>query len=45
MLKNIYPAYVSTNKTSNRKKQDILLMTSNGETWHYLAVNKIIKHY
>ena len=32
----IYPAYVSKH-TSNREKQVILSMISNGEGWHYLA--------
>ena len=49
--KKIYPAYVSKHN-SNREKQVILLMISNGEIreakskgrgqWHYLAVKKII---
>ena len=33
----IYPAYVSKHN-SNREKQDILLLISNREKWHYLAV-------
>ena len=33
----IYPAYVSK-YNSNCEKQVILLMTSNGEKWHYFAV-------
>ena len=37
----IYPAYVSKNN-SNREKQVILLMISNGEKlWYYLAVKKL----
>ena len=45
----IYPAYVSKHN-SNREKQVILLMISNGEKtetkskgqlWHYLAVKKL----
>ena len=36
----IYPAYVSKNN-SNCEKQVILLMISNGEKWHYLAVKKL----
>ena len=39
-MKDIYSAYVSKNN-SNREKQVILLMISNGEGWHYLAA-KII---
>ena len=39
----IHPAYVSKHN-SNRKKQVILLMISNGEKWHYLAVKKY-QHY
>ena len=38
--KKIYPAYVSK-YNSNREKQVILLMSSNGEKWHYLAVKKL----
>ena len=39
--KNINPAYVSKHN-SNRQKQVILLMTSNGEKlWHYLRVKKL----
>ena len=37
---NIYAAYVSK-YNSNREKQVILLMISNGEKWHYLAVKEI----
>ena len=37
---NIYPAYVSK-YNSNCEKQVILLMISNGEKWHYLAVKEI----
>ena len=36
----IYPAYVSKHN-SNREKQVILLMISNGEKWHYLALEKL----
>ena len=37
----IYPSYVS-NHSSNREKQVIILMISNGEkVWHYLAVKKL----
>ena len=37
----MYPAYVSKHN-SNREKQVILLMISNGEKqWHYLAVKKL----
>ena len=37
----IYPAYVSKHN-SNRERQVILLMISNGEgQWHYLAVKKL----
>ena len=35
-----YPAYVSK-YNSNPEKQVILLMISNGEKWHYLAVKKL----
>ena len=35
----IYLAYVSKNN-SNREKKNILLIISNGEKWHYLAVKK-----
>ena len=47
--KKIYPAYVSKHN-SNRKKQVILSMISNGETreakseeqeWHYLVVKNL----
>ena len=39
--KKIYPAYVSK-LNSNREKQVILLMISNGERrWHYFAVKKL----
>ena len=38
--KEIYPAYLSR-YNSNREKQIILLMISNGEGWHYLAVKKL----
>ena len=43
--KTIYPAYVSKHN-SNREKQVILLMITNGEgckgqRWHYLAVKKL----
>ena len=38
----IYPAYVSKH-TSNREKQVILSMISNGEGWHYL-VEKNYQH-
>ena len=40
--KKIYPAYVSK-QNSNREKQVIYLMISNGEKgrWHYLAVEKL----
>ena len=38
--KKIYPAYVSKDN-SNREKQYILLMISNGEKGHYLAVKKL----
>ena len=34
---NIYPAYISK-QNLNHEKQIILLMISNGEGWHYLAV-------
>ena len=36
----IYSAYVLKN-TSTCEKQIILLMISNGEKWHYLAVKKL----
>ena len=37
----IYPSYVS-NHSSNREKQVIILMISNGEkVWHYLVVKKL----
>ena len=40
----IYPDYVSKHN-SNREKEIILLMISNGETqWHYLAA-KNYQHY
>ena len=41
-MKKIYPAYVSKHN-SNREKQVILLMISNGDKqrWHYLAVKKL----
>ena len=38
--KKIYPVYISKNN-SNCEKQVILLMISNGEKWHYLAVKKL----
>ena len=38
--KKIYPAYVSKHK-SNWEKQFILLMVTNLEGWHYLAVKKL----
>ena len=34
----ICPAYISN---SNRKKHIVLLMVSNGEGWHYLAVREL----
>ena len=34
---NIYPAYIPK-QNLNHEKQIILLMISNGEGWHYLAV-------
>ena len=34
---NVYPAYISK-QNLNHEKQIILLMISNGEGWHYLAV-------
>ena len=38
---NIYPAHISKHN-SNRKKQVILLMISNGQKkWHYLAVKQL----
>ena len=36
----IYSAFVSKHN-SNREKQVIHLMISNGEKWHYLAVKKL----
>ena len=39
--KKIYPAYLSKHNP-NRDKQVILLMVSNGEEWHYLAVKIIV---
>ena len=36
----IYPAYVSKHN-SNREKQGIVLMISNGEKWHCPAVKKL----
>ena len=36
----IYPPYVSKHN-STREKQVILLMISNGEGWHYVAVKKL----
>ena len=40
--KKIYSGYVSK-YNSNREKQVVLLMISNGEKqWHYLAVKKTI---
>ena len=43
MVKNekTYPAYVWKYK-SNREKQVILLIISNGEKWHYLVVKKLL---
>ena len=39
--KKIYPGYVSK-YNSNREKQVVLLMISNGEKqWHYLAVKRL----
>ena len=48
----IYPAYVSKHN-SNREKQVVPIMISNGEKWRYLAVKKLLallrgttsKHY
>ena len=40
MFWKTYPAYVSKHN-SNHEKQVILLMISNGEKWHYLAVRKL----
>ena len=37
---NISPAYISKHN-SNHEKKIILLMISNGEGWHYLAVKKL----
>ena len=37
---SMYPAYVSKHN-SNREKQAILLMISNGEKCHYFAVKKL----
>ena len=37
----IYHAYVSKHN-SNREKQVIILIISNGEKWHYLAVKKLL---
>ena len=39
-MKKKYSAYVSKNN-ANREKQVILLMISNGERWHYLALKKL----
>ena len=39
--KKVRPAYVSKHN-SNCEKQIILLMITNGEVWHYLAVKKTI---
>ena len=39
--KEVRPAYVSKHN-SNCEKQIILLMITNGEVWHYLAVKKTI---
>ena len=39
--KNIFCAYVSKHN-SNREKQVILLIITNGEKWHYLAVKKLL---
>ena len=38
--KKIYPTYV-LKYNSNREKQVILLMISDGEKWHYLALQKL----
>ena len=38
--KNVYPAYVSKHN-SNREREVILLMISNVEEHHYLAVKKL----
>ena len=38
--KKIHVAYKSKHNL-NREKQVILLMTSNGENWHYLVVKKL----
>ena len=38
--KKVRPAYVSKHN-SNCEKQIILLMITNGEVWHYLAVKKL----
>ena len=37
---NVYPAYISK-QNLNHEKQIILLMISNGEGWHYLAVKTL----
>ena len=36
----MHPAYISKHN-SNREKQVILLMSSNGDKFHYLAVKKL----
>ena len=40
LKKNIYPAFTSKKK-SNREKPINLVMISNGEGWHYLAVARL----
>ena len=40
LKKTKYPPYISKHN-SNREKQVTLLMISNGEKWHYLAVKKL----
>ena len=42
--KKIYPVSVSKHN-SNREKQVILLITPNGEGWHYLTVKENDQHY
>ena len=39
-IEKLYPAFVSKHN-SNREKEVILSMISNGDKWHYLAVKKV----
>ena len=43
-IEKLYPAFVSKHN-SNREKEVILSMISNGDEWHYLAVKKYQQYY